>query len=87
MPRYSILVNDNNHIKMLHAEFDNLKSKQQVQDYIDAKYKEPRIQPMNLYGVLIPDYELEKPEYVAVLKGHVREKRLKEDGLDYWEEK
>ena len=31
---------------------------------------------MNLHGVFIPDYELDKPELVAVLKGHVKEKIL-----------
>jgi hypothetical protein len=79
MPRYTILINDNNQIKMLHTEFDKLKTVKQVERYLDAKYKEPRIQPMNLYGVLIPDYQLEKPDYVGVLKGHVKEKILERE--------
>ena len=73
---YTIILNDNNKINMLHVEFDKLKTKQQVQNYLDHKYKEPRIVAMNLYGVHIPEYELEKPELVAVLKGHAKEKKL-----------
>ena len=73
---YTIIVNDNNQIKMLHVDFDKLKTKQQVQKYLDQKYKKPRIVSMNLYGVHIPEYELEKPELVAVLKGHAKEKKL-----------
>ena len=73
---YTILIDDNNHIKMLHVKWDKLKTKQQVQKYLDLKYKKPRIKPMNLYGVHIPEYELEKPELIAVLKGHAKEKIL-----------
>ena len=79
MPRYTILINDNNQIKMLHTEFDNLKTVKQVKAWLRMKYLTPRIQPMNLNGVRIPDYELEKPDFVAVLKGHVKEKILEND--------
>jgi hypothetical protein len=72
MIQYSILINDNDQMKVLHVKF----AKQQIQDYINQKYSKPRYAPMNLYGVYIPDYELEKPEVVAVLKGHVKEKKL-----------
>ena len=74
--QYSIMINDNDQIKVLHVKFDKLKSKQQIQDYINQKYSKPRYAPMNLYGVYIPNYELEKPELIAVLKGHVKEKHF-----------
>ena len=32
---YSLILNDNDQIKILHVKFDKLKSKEQVQRYLD----------------------------------------------------
>lgn len=76
MIKYSVLVNDNGAIKILHTHFYKLKTKQQVQDYLDKKYDKVRYAKTNLYGVEVDDYELEKPELVGVLSGWVKEKKL-----------
>ena len=80
MPRYTYVICDNNTIKFLHVQPDvTLRSREQVQEWLDIKYKDRTTGPMNLYGVHIPDYPLEKPYLISVLSGHVKVKNLPEE--------